>query len=120
MLFGGLAYGTEQRESCYHGRLFGVRRGQRRRTSHSDTERMGEVYNKLNKGESMITKEQMDDIIEMMSEWNFKFDSNNSSIYLEHYAPNLENAIEKVADANNEIAYQLQRIADVFEKKETL
>ena len=66
----------------------------------------------------MITKKQMDDIIEMMSEWNFKFDSNNSSIYLEHYAPNLEHEIEKVADANNEIAYQLQRIADVFEKKE--
>ena len=66
----------------------------------------------------MITKKQMDDIIEMMSEWNFKFDSNNSSIYLEHYAPNLAHEIEKVADANNEIAYQLQRIADVFEKKE--
>jgi len=65
----------------------------------------------------MITKKQMDDIIEIMSDWNFKFDSNNSSIYLEHYAPNLEGSIDRVAEANNDIAYQLERIANAFEKK---
>ena len=62
--------------------------------------------------------EKMDEIIEIMKGWNFEFDSNKSTMYLEHYAPNLEHAVQKIADANNDIAYQLSRLADAFEKKE--
>ena len=66
---------------------------------------------------------RLDDLIEIMQRWNFAFSSSESdgcptSMYLEHFAPNLESEIRGVASANQDIANALERIAIVMEGKQ--
>tara|TARA_R110000772_G_scaffold188912_1_gene300005 strand:+ start:188 stop:430 length:243 start_codon:yes stop_codon:yes gene_type:complete len=67
---------------------------------------------------------RLDRLIEIMNDWNFKFTSSDrggdpSGMYLEHYSPNLESELNGVANANQNIADALERIADVMENKTT-
>jgi hypothetical protein len=67
---------------------------------------------------------RLDRLIEIMNDWNFKFSSSEkdgvpTSMYLEHYAPNLESELRGVASANQDIANALERIAIVMEGKAT-
>ena len=67
---------------------------------------------------------RLDDLIKIMQQWNFAFSSSErdgcpTSMYLEHYAPNLESEIRGVASANQDIANALERIAIVMEGKAT-
>ena len=66
---------------------------------------------------------RLDDLIEIMQRWNFAFSSSESdgyptSMYLEHFAPNLESELMGVANSNQNIADALERIADIMEGKQ--